>query len=55
LRSLQKASSRLTLVLCPSMTTERLTIDDFISAPQKNVRKYHRAIRCSAVVKEVPI
>jgi hypothetical protein len=32
-RSSQKASSRLTLVLCPSMTMERLTTEDFIRAP----------------------
>jgi hypothetical protein len=30
--SLQKASSRLTLVLCPSMTMECLTTEDFIRA-----------------------
>jgi hypothetical protein len=35
LRSLQKASSRLTLVLCPSMMMERLTIDDFLSTSSK--------------------
>src|SRR5262245_32393642 len=32
-RSLQKASSRLTLVLCPSMMTDRLMIEDFIVRP----------------------
>ena len=32
-RSLQKASSRLTLVLCPSMATDRLMIKDFIRPP----------------------
>src|SRR5262252_10816581 len=30
LRPFQKASSRLTLVLCPAMTIERLTTGDFI-------------------------
>jgi hypothetical protein len=29
-RPLQNASSRLTLVLCPAITTERLTIEDFM-------------------------
>src|SRR5262245_32152374 len=32
-RSFQNASSRLMLVLCPPMMTERLAIEDFISAP----------------------
>jgi hypothetical protein len=32
-RSLQKVSSRLTLVLCPSIVMERLTIEDFIRGP----------------------
>src|ERR1051325_5827476 len=31
LRPLQNASSRLTLVLCPAMTIERLTTGDFIA------------------------
>src|SRR5262245_49756964 len=35
LRLVQKASSRLTLVLCPAMMTERLTTSDFIIAPLK--------------------
>jgi hypothetical protein len=39
---------------CPSMSTERLTISDFMNASPKNVRKYHLAIRCGEVVKEVP-
>lgn len=30
-RPLQNASSRLTLVLCPAITTERLTIEDFMT------------------------
>src|SRR5215470_12158828 len=33
LRPLQNASSRLTLVLCPAMTIERLTTGDFIDRP----------------------
>src|SRR6266849_4416690 len=33
LRPLQKASSRLTLVLCPAITIERLTTGDFIDRP----------------------
>src|SRR5438874_3563428 len=33
LSPLQKASSRLTLVLCPAMTIERLTTGDFIARP----------------------
>src|SRR6266436_9588826 len=33
LRPFQKASSRLTLVLCPAMTMERLTTGDFIARP----------------------
>src|ERR1700746_139415 len=33
LRPFQKASSRLTLVLCPAMTIERLTTGDFIDRP----------------------
>src|SRR6516164_796871 len=33
LRPFQNASSRLTLVLCPAMTIERLTTGDFIDRP----------------------
>src|SRR5215471_17726614 len=33
LSPLQKASSRLTLVLCPAITIERLTTGDFIARP----------------------
>src|SRR4029077_19393925 len=33
-RSTQKVSSRLTLVLCPLITMERLMTEDFIRAPQ---------------------
>src|SRR5215468_3309781 len=33
LRTFQKGSSRLTLVLCPAMTMERLTTGDFIARP----------------------
>src|SRR5437764_4438825 len=33
LRPCQNASSRLTLVLCPAMTMERLTTGDFIDRP----------------------
>ena len=36
-RLLQKASSRLTLVLCPSMTTERLTTSDFIMETSQKI------------------
>src|ERR1700738_5040412 len=32
-RPFQKASSRLTLVLCPAITIERLTTGDFIDRP----------------------
>src|SRR5580704_18450794 len=32
-RPFQNASSRLTLVLCPAMTIERLTTGDFIDRP----------------------
>ena len=32
--ALQNASSRLTLVLCPAIRIERLTIPDFMSVPQ---------------------
>src|SRR5690242_2340874 len=32
--SFQKGSSRLTLVLCPPTTIDRLTTEDFIRAPQ---------------------
>ena len=53
-RSLQKASSRLTLVLCPSMTTERLTTSDFMNASQKVFAEYPLPIRCDEVVKQVP-
>ena len=35
LKSFQNGSSRLTLVLCPSITTERLMTGDFMAAPQK--------------------
>jgi hypothetical protein len=35
LRPFQKASSRLTLVLCPSIATDRLTTKDFIIGPPK--------------------
>jgi hypothetical protein len=34
-RLFQNASSRLTLVLCPLKTTDRLTINDFINASQE--------------------
>src|SRR6185312_321381 len=34
-RPSQKGASKLTLVLCPSMMTERLTIEDFIAASAK--------------------
>jgi hypothetical protein len=33
LSAAQKASSKLTLVLCPAILTERMTTDDFIAAP----------------------
>jgi hypothetical protein len=36
------------------MTTERLTIGDFMSSSPKDFRRYHLAIRCGEVVKEVP-
>src|SRR5262249_2713358 len=41
-RLLQKASSRLMLVLCPAITTERLTIKDFMSVS--------RFVDCATVV-----
>src|ERR1700716_1807604 len=33
LSAVQKASSKLTLVLCPAILTGRMTTDDFIAAP----------------------
>ena len=43
LSALQNASSRLTLVLCPAITTERLTMVDFMSvSPMFVVSMNHR-------------
>src|SRR4029077_9836934 len=39
-RPIQKGSSRLTLVLCPPITTERLTTEDFIRAPRTPPARY---------------
>src|SRR5262249_21673991 len=52
-RSLQKASSKLTLVLCPSMTMDRLTIQDFIKPPYPCIlhttfRSREKAVDCPA-------
>ena len=53
-RLFQNASSRLTLVLCPLKTTECLITEDFMNVFPKSARRYHLAIRCGEVIKEVP-
>src|SRR5215471_6266817 len=48
-RSLQKASSRLTLVLCRPITMERLTTKDFIKAPVAGLTLCQRTL-----IRDVP-